>query len=383
MAETHKHILIVDDEEVIRDICARSLESRGYQVELAENGLKAQERLREKAIDVVFTDFRMPLMDGIELLGAIKRDYPHVEVVIMTAFATIESAIYAMKNGAYDFILKPVKPELIRVVAEKCFERIQLSEENKALRLANQKLVDLQNMKNKFIAVTSHELRTPVSHLKGFIGILTDDSIRSQLSAREEAQCKQVIMEAISDLEEMVMEMHNLIDLEDGKLMLRSESVDINLLSRNCVSAYNLSAKKRHHVLDLTACEQGLMVFVDRSQIKGVINELIQNAIKFTPDRGKINVTTRKEGDYAVISVKDNGIGIEESEQGKIFEKFYEIQDSNYHSSSKEKFLGGGLGLGLPMVRAIVEAHGGSVRVNSKKGSGSEFMVYLPLNGKQ
>jgi two-component system response regulator HydG len=168
MSETKKRILVVDDEEVIRSICFRSLEPKGFHVELAENGLHALEFMRAGTFDIVFTDFKMPLMDGIELLESLKRDYPFAEVIIMTAYATIESAINAMKIGAYDFILKPIKPDQIRLVAAKCLEKIALNEENKALRLANQQLSELQSMKDKFIAITSHELRTPVSHLKGY-----------------------------------------------------------------------------------------------------------------------------------------------------------------------------------------------------------------------
>ena len=163
------------------------------------------------------------------MLKTIKRDYPYSEFIIMTAYATIQAAIDAMKKGAYDFILKPIKPDQIRHVAEKCFEKIQLGVENKLLRAANQKLRDLQKMKDKFIAITSHELRTPVSHLKGYIGIL-EDEIYYQLSADEKHQCMQVVFDAIQDLEAIVTNMHNLIHAENGKLQLTQEPLEVNLL---------------------------------------------------------------------------------------------------------------------------------------------------------
>jgi len=378
MSLSERNVLVVDDEQVIRDICRRSLESKGFNVEVADNGVKAMEWLRSKNFDIVFSDYKMPIMDGIELLEAIKRDNSHVEVIIMTAFATIESAIHTMKNGAYDFILKPVKPDQIRLVAEKCFEKIQLGQENKALRLANEKLTDLQKMKNKFIAITSHELRTPVSHLKGYIGILNDDYYY-QLSDDEKKQCMQVIQESISDLEEIVTSMHTLIYLEDGYARGKEEELNVSELLRQSVRTYELIAKKRGQHLELSESDEQLPVVVDRNQIKGVLNELIQNAIKFTPDGGNVRVSAASEGEFCVVKVIDDGIGIEASEQGKIFEKFYEVQNSNYHSSSKEAFLGGGLGLGLPSVRAIAEAHGGGVKVKSAREKGSEFLVYLPL----
>ena len=150
-------ILVVDDERVVRHVCQLSLEQENYEIFTAENGMKAMEiLLTDPGIAIILSDLKMPGMTGMELLQIIKRDFPHLEAIIMTGYATIEIAIDAMKIGAYDFLLKPLTAEQIRLVVNKCREKIELSHENRALKLANEKLRELQNLKDKFIAITSH-----------------------------------------------------------------------------------------------------------------------------------------------------------------------------------------------------------------------------------
>jgi signal transduction histidine kinase len=372
-------ILIVDDERVVRHVCQLSLEQDNYAIFAAENGIKAMEFLRsEPEIAIVLSDLKMPGMSGLELLHAIKRDFPHIEVIIMTGFATIENAIEAMKLGAYDFLLKPLKAEQIRLVINKCREKISLSRENLALKRANEKLRELQIAKDKFIAITSHELRTPVSHLRGYLAILNGDD--HKLSPEEKNDCMRVINTAVLDLEQIVTDMVDLMALEQGTFSLRREEVNIKELLEGIIQEFRLAVQERRQTmtphLDCDKCT----LYADRLQIKVMVSELIQNAVKFTPDYGRIDVFLSQEGDFYVITVRDTGVGIRPEDLGKIFEKFYELQDSDHHSSSKTGFMGGGLGLGLSLARAIAEAHDGGIKVSSELNRGSTFQVYLPLN---
>ncbi len=373
-------ILIVDDERVVRHVCQLSLEQDLYTILVADNGIKAMELLRsEPDIAIVLSDFKMPGMTGFELLNAIKRDFPHIEVIIMTGFATIENAIEAMKLGAYDFLLKPLKAEQIRLVINKCREKISLSQENLTLKRANEKLRELQIVKDKFLAITSHELRTPVSHLRGYLSILNGDDFLL-LSPAEKHDCMSVINAAVLDLEQIVTDMFDLIELEQGAMVLKRESFALNELLEQIEHEFRRALQERRQTLTLRRCPQPCMIAADRLKVKIMVSELIQNAIKFTPDHGQIELSLQVEGDFYVIIVADTGVGIKQEKMGAIFEKFYEVQHSNHHSTSKTGFMGGGMGLGLSLARAIAEAHDGGIKVSSEVGKGSIFQVFLPIN---
>jgi len=373
-------ILIVDDERVVRHVCQLSLEQELYTIFIAENGIKAMELLRsEPEIAIVLSDFKMPGMTGFELLNAIKRDFPHIEVIIMTGFATIENAIEAMKLGAYDFLLKPLKAEQIRLVINKCREKISLSQENLALKRANEKLRELQIAKDKFIAITSHELRTPVSHLRGYLAILNGEDFHT-LSSAEKNDCMHVITSAVLDLEQIVTDMFDLLELEHETIVLKREPFDLNELLEQVVHEFRRALQEREQTLTLRRRPQLCMIAADRLKIKIMVSELIQNAIKFTPDRGQIELSLQADGEFYVITVADTGVGIKQEKLGNIFEKFYEVQHSDHHSTSKTGFMGGGMGLGLSLARAIAEAHDGGIKVSSEVGKGSTFQIFLPVN---
>jgi signal transduction histidine kinase len=188
-----------------------------------------------------------------------------------------------------------------------------------------------------------------------------------------------VITAAVLDLEEIVTDMADLLALEQGTLSLKREEINIKELLEQIAQEFRLAVQDRRQTmvshLDCETC----LLYADRLQIKVMISELIQNAIKFTPDFGRIDLFLFQEGEFYVIAVRDTGVGIAPEDLGRIFEKFYEVQSSDHHSSSKTGFMGGGLGLGLSLARAIAEAHDGGIKVQSAPNQGSTFQVFLPL----
>ena len=367
-------ILIVDDEEVILNLSKRGLTRVGYDVKTAANGASALKILEQVPIDIVISDLKMDVMDGLELLKHIKRDYPHIEVIMMTGYASVENAIESMKLGAYDFLLKPLKIEQMRLVVSKCAEKIAMSREVSELRKVKEKLEELQQIKDKFIAITSHELRTPVTHAKSYFQFLEDD----MFSEEEKKEFIRIISNALNDLERIVLDMFNMSRIESRELKLKKEIFDLNKVAEDVLKELQLDLQGRDLTILFEPKEDLPEIVADRFYMRRIFQELVSNAIRFTQDGGTIRVSIDKEEKYFLIRVTDSGVGIPEEDLGHIFEKFYEVQNSDYHSSSKRGFLGGSTGIGLPLIRGIVDAHNGYVKIDSKLGEGTTVSVYLP-----
>jgi len=374
MESLKTRILVVDDETVILNFCQRGLSKVGYDVKTAINGAEALKILASEDVDIVLSDLKMDIMDGLELLRYIKRDYSHVEVIMMTGFASVENAIESMKLGAYDFLLKPLKIDQMRLVVKKCAEKISMSKEVRELRAIKEKLEELQKIKDKFIAITSHELRTPVTHAKSYFGFLEDKSF----SDEEKEEFKRVIKNALDDMERIVLDMFNIAKVESNELFPHESVFNLNEMIQEVLLETKVDLQGRRLTIFFQPNETISDIVADRFYLRRVLQELLTNAIRFTPDGGEIRVSAEKENDFFKITVADTGIGIPENELGHIFESFYEVQNTDYHSTSKRGFLGGGTGIGLPLIKGIVEAHKGYIKIESTEGKGTKVMVFLP-----
>ncbi len=166
------HILLIEDEPDVRESYLSMLSILGYNADTAENGMDGLQKIMAKNYDIVITDLNMPVMNGLETLTRIKKKAPQIDVIVMTGFATIDNAISAMKQGAFDYITKPVSIEHVKIVLSKCHQQIEAHRENKKLRDLNTRLSELNELKDKFITITTHELRTPLAVLKGYYELI-------------------------------------------------------------------------------------------------------------------------------------------------------------------------------------------------------------------
>ncbi|MCS6885286.1 MAG: two-component regulator propeller domain-containing protein [Acidobacteriota bacterium] len=250
-------------------------------------------------------------------------------------------------------------------------ERLYKNEQN-----VNKQLQQLDRMKSNFMAVTSHELRTPLTVLKGYLDALSEGYF-GKLAVTQQKHidvCLRMIDRLISTLN-LILEM---LKIEERKIILHRKPLDLQLLLSEIAQEMRPFAERRRQQLKLELC-QTVIVEGDREKLSLVFLNLLQNAIKFTPDSGTIRVICKANDSFVEVIIEDEGIGLESDELEKIFDKFYTSEDSMTHSSGTYQFGARGVGLGLAVARSYVEAHGGKIRAESAgRGKGSSFFVILP-----
>ncbi|MEM4251656.1 MAG: ATP-binding protein, partial [Candidatus Bathyarchaeia archaeon] len=242
----------------------------------------------------------------------------------------------------------------------------------------NRRLQQLDRMKNNFMAVTSHEMRTPLTVLKGYLETLTEGYFGALTAGQQKrlSICLKTLDRLVGSLN-VILEM---LRIEEQRLVLKRERVDLCELLQQICDELEVFLEQRHQSFSLDFAEGAVMVDADREKMALVFLNLLQNAIKFTPDGGVIRVRCCRLETGVEVVVEDDGIGLDEEELERIFDKFYTTEDATTHSSGTYQFGARGVGLGLSVARSYVEAHGGSICAESEgRGKGSRFRVRLPL----
>jgi signal transduction histidine kinase len=357
-------LLVIDDEKGLRDMLTYTLGRHGYAVTAAESGEQGLELARSQDFDVVVCDVMMPGIGGIETLRALKTLRPLTEVVMATGFATLETAVMAMKDGAYDYISKPFQLEEICALLEKAVER-------KRLRARVGYLEERDRVKSEFLANMSHELRTPMNAIMGYTSLL----LESSYGALNDAQT-QALQRVSAGSENLLALINNVLDLSKlnaGHMAVHWESVDLRAVAAEAVATVESLYQKKGLDLTLKAPEP-VTLRCDRTKIKQVLINLLGNSHKFTK-AGGVTVELGVQDGCAVIVVSDTGIGMSSADLPQIFEPFKQID-----GSSSRQF--GGTGLGLAIVKKLIELLGGRVAVASEPGKGSTFTLSLPFNAE-
>ena len=372
-------ILIVDDEKEIREFLSKALTRiAGFHVELAEDGAEALEKIEQDKLDLILTDLKMPKVDGLKLITEIAKTKPEILTILMTGHGTIDSALEAMKRGASDYLTKPINLDELVLRIQKVLDEKQrfLSLQGYITQLerANQELKKVDEIKSEFVSVASHELRTPLATIKNAVQLV----LKGKAGEINETQDNFLTM-AEKNINRLTNILNNLLDLsriEAGKIGMKLEELDLRVPVVFVLSSLKSQADVKSIHLEMEVEKDLPFVYGDREKVEQILTNLIGNAIKFTPEGGKVIVSARLSDrirNAVGISVHDTGIGIPQDQFEKVFEKFHQVESPLHHSA-------GGTGLGLAITKGLVEAHQGQIWVESEVGKGSRFTFTLPLS---
>jgi len=356
-------VLVIDDEESMRDSCSQILTKDGFQTETAEDGSIGLEKTKEIKPDLVLVDLKMPGISGMEVLEKIKEVDPNIISVVITGYATVESAVDAMKIGAYDFLPKPFSPDQLRIIIRRGLERRKLILETESLR-QEKKL-----MEENFITMVSHQLRSPlvaiIQYYEVILGGMAGDVPEKQ---------KEIIQKTKARLEGLLNLITDWLDvarLDSGQIVDNIKPLSAKKIITKVIEDLQPLTQEEKISLELGSCSKNDVVQGDADTLEQVFSNLVINAIRYNRPNGKVTVSITENADYIAIEVQDTGIGMAKEHLPFIFDQFFRVKKGE---DQKVK----GTGLGLSIAKKIVDAHKGSIQVSSELGKGSNFTVLLP-----
>jgi two-component system phosphate regulon sensor histidine kinase PhoR len=491
--QDQSHILVIDDELIMREGCSRILSKDGWAVITAENGKQGLQEIQVHVdkIDVILLDLMMPGMSGMEVLDQVRNIDPTLLVIVITGYATVDSAVEAMKKGAYDFIPKPFTPDQLRIVVRRALERRTLQKEAEFLRREREKslrdiatekskiktiincmgdgvvvcdrdssvvlsnpaasrmlkipetslienffpecnlhpelskiieeslktkdvnytsvsqelsigesgevflrahtapvrndlgetmgsvtvvqdishLKELDKMKSEFIAMVAHELRAPIAAVEQQLTVILN-KMAGEVTQKQE-QLLSRAKERTRGLLTLIKDLLDLSKIEAGKMVQYKEPLSLQEVIQRVVDLMRAEADAKKLDLQFSAPFNISLIQADRNSMEGIFTNLVSNAIKYTPEGRKIWVTLSEESGFVKAVVSDTGIGIKKEDLPRIFDKFYRVKTAETRQIV-------GTGLGLSIVKSIVDAHLGSISVESEEGGGTIFTVLLP-----
>jgi len=382
-------ILVTDDELATLKTLSANLEDMGYRVATATNGKEALELIRKRGFNIVIADIKLPDISGLEILETAKELNPETAVIMITGHASIETAVNAINEGAYAYILKPVTMSELETTLNNALREQRLLSENrelveslqqsnKSLEEANQALEQVSQAKSDFTARMSHELRTPLNSVIGFSEVL----LSKKMSPADRATHEEFLGYIHISAEYLLHLIDSILDLskiEAGKLTLEPREFDLRVLLEDVNITVLPMFTTKKQALKIEIGEGINSIFADEPKMRQIFINLLSNAHKFTPKGGKIKVVCQLENPHLLhCSVIDNGIGISPQDQQKIFEEFGQVRKNPSDSAQ-------GMGLGLSIAKRLVELHGGNIWVVSEAGGGSTFTFSIPItkNGRE
>src|SRR5881628_775906 len=399
-------VLVVDDEESVVVTMKAILQLDGYDVATTTSGVKARALVRKVEYDLVLTDLRLEDGDGLDVLKAVRERYPDTITIMLTGYASLESAIQAIRAGAYDYLVKPSEVEELRSTVARGIERRRLGQELRQrvveLEQANREIADLNSslqrrideataelkeryeqlkeldrMKSQFLSIASHELKTPITAMSGFLQValrrvrrLSQGDAPAPVAEGLSGVTDQleIVYRQTGKLARLVDELLDVSRIQTGRIEFRYGDVDLSELASEVATRMQLTTTA--HEISVRRDSENV-VTADRDHLEQVLNNLVTNAIKYSPAGGAITIDVRPDDRGVRLSVTDQGIGIPEKELEAIFGLFYRSPDRTARDAA-------GMGLGLYISKEIVVRHGGRIWAERGGEKGSTLNVVIP-----
>lgn len=367
--EIRFNVVIVDDEQGMcagGERCLRNyvIDEKDFTDKIAFNiktftsGKEAVDYIKNNQPDILILDYKLPDMNGLEILESI--DNRNFLTIIITAFASLDVAIAATKKGAFDFLAKPFTPEELRDSVKKAAKTLYTARKMKALE------EEKKHIRFEFISILAHELKSPLAAIEGYLRLI-DERIKGDYIQSYDQMVKRSI-ERINSMRKLIADIIDLTKLESGRKKRNIELFNIREVVNHSVEGFSNYALKKN--LSLKVDVEDVVIKADITDMEMLVSNFLSNAIKYNREGGEVRVEVKREENSLLMIFSDTGIGIKKEDINKLFNDFVRIK--NEHTRDIE-----GSGLGLSIVKKIVEYYGGNIEVNSEYGKGSIFTVKL------
>ncbi len=365
-------VLIVDDEEGMRLGATRALrefhvdiediDARvDFSVETAGTAEDALEMIEADCPDLLLLDHKLPGMTGLDLLKRIRKQAYETLTIMISAYASLETAIVATKRGAYDFLAKPFTPAELRNVVAKGARHLMV--QRQAMKLASEK----RQMRFQLTSVLAHELKSPLAALEGYLDLMDNRTAGEDLSAYDGMISRCRIR--LEGMRKLIFDLLDMTRIESGQKKREFTDVDVLDVTNHSIENVALEAERHDITIRLDAPDT-LVMDGDRGEVEIVLNNLVSNAVKYNRDGGSVDITLAADKETVTVTVVDTGIGMTDEEAGRLFEDFVRIRNSKTRNIL-------GSGLGLSTVRKITRLYQGDIDVESQNDVGTQFTATL------
>ncbi|MEO5354544.1 MAG: hybrid sensor histidine kinase/response regulator [Magnetococcus sp. XQGC-1] len=359
-------ILLVDDERFNLNLLKNVLEAE-HEIQVASNGEQAIRRASGMPPpDLILLDIQMPGMDGYQVMAQLQADAAtrSIPVIFVTALGEMEEETKGLLLGAVDYIIKPISPPIVRARVQTHLALKRSADQQKAL---NQSLAELNQLKNIFLGMAAHDLRNPLVAIRGLSELLLEEDLEVDAQREFHTTIHQVSQQMLGLLNDLL----DVSLIESGQLSLRPLPQDLLALLRERVALLEPVAQAKAIRLLLEAESPLPLLPVDPMRLAQVVDNLVGNAIKFSPPGSTVRIIAQRVGAGGGFAVVDQGPGLSAADRAALFKPFQPLSAT---PTGGEK----STGMGLYIVKKIVDAHGGEILVDSPPAGGSRFWVQLP-----